>query len=42
MTHFRKTPSAPRIGPRPPSWWIDDDEASESSMAATKQMDVTQ
>jgi len=41
MTHYRKTPEKPRVGPRPPTWWIDDDDASQSSMTATKQMGGT-
>jgi len=26
--------STPRVGPEPPSWWISDEEATASNMAA--------
>lgn len=33
-SRLRRTPQVPRVGPEPPSWWIDDLEATESNFAA--------
>jgi len=42
LTTERRTPVVPRVGPEPPSWWIDDEEAAMSSMLAAAQLGVAQ